>query len=73
MHYLLYVTSFLCVHLCRDRKQELFISNVNKAWDGVYTCLATNKYGSKTAEATVTVLGEKYRRSIKSVVFSLRD
>ncbi|XP_041368525.1 Down syndrome cell adhesion molecule homolog [Gigantopelta aegis] len=40
----------------RDRKQELYISNMNKAWDGVFTCLATNKYGSKTVEATVTVI-----------------
>ena len=34
-----------------------FISDVQKVDEGIYSCIATNKDGSVTSSATVTVLG----------------
>lgn len=34
-----------------------FISDVQKVDEGIYSCIATNKDGSVTSNATVTVLG----------------
>ncbi|XP_061165065.1 cell adhesion molecule DSCAML1-like [Saccostrea echinata] len=37
------------------KNQELHIANVNKAWEGYFTCRANNSYGKSEAMAYVTV------------------
>ncbi|XP_078326030.1 contactin-5-like isoform X2 [Crassostrea virginica] len=37
------------------KNQELHIANVNKAWEGYFTCRANNSYGKSEALAYVTV------------------
>ena len=39
------------------KNQELHIANVNKAWEGYFTCRANNSYGKSEALAYVTVKG----------------
>lgn len=39
------------------KNQELHIANVNKAWEGYFTCRANNSYGKSEAMAYVTVKG----------------
>lgn len=42
---------------CSMKNQELHIANVNKAWEGYFTCRANNSYGKSEAMAYVTVKG----------------
>ncbi|KAK7095306.1 hypothetical protein V1264_006733 [Littorina saxatilis] len=36
--------------------QDLWINNVGKSWEGLYTCTAENSYGKKSASAVVSVI-----------------
>lgn len=43
----------------RNQNQELYMANVNKIREGLYTCRATNVYGEAESTAYLKVLGKK--------------
>ncbi|XP_025111745.1 hemicentin-1-like [Pomacea canaliculata] len=39
-----------------NRGQDLWVSNVGKSWEGIFTCMAENSLGQKSATAMVVVI-----------------
>lgn len=44
--------------LLSNRGQDLWVSNVGKSWEGIFTCMAENSLGQKSATAMVVVIGK---------------
>ena len=55
------VPNIISSFCCRNRSQELVITGVGKSWEGWFTCKAHNSYGSISADAYVTVIGNYIR------------